>query len=361
MIREFAQKRPRPRVALFIGALCLSGVILGTNEITLNSLRENTLRSVEANLTSQGIVLAEETDRSFKVLDLALSMVADHIARLGVNNSEALQRDLAGYEVHQWLRERSVGMTHVDAITLISAHGKLINFSRYWPIPDVDVSDRDYFQALKADASLATFISKPVQNRSTGTWTIYLARRLNTPDGDFMGLVLGAITLQYFEEFFKSIALHEGSAVALLRQDGTLLARYPRSDDVGKIVPGMTDLRPARTPTLVRVKSPFDRQMRIVYPKPLANYPLRIAVSQTQESALHSWRSLARLSTAMAASSTVLVLLMALVVSWWWRKQESLTEELRQQNVRFDTALDNMGTGLCMFDAEKRLVVCNDR
>jgi diguanylate cyclase (GGDEF)-like protein len=32
-----------------------------------------------------------------------------------------------------------------------------------------------------------------------------------------------------------------------------------------------------------------------------------------------------------------------------------------QQNMRFKAALDNMGEGLCMFDADKRLVVCNDR
>ena len=36
-------------------------------------------------------------------------------------------------------------------------------------------------------------------------------------------------------------------------------------------------------------------------------------------------------------------------------------EELRVQNRRFDMALDNMGEGLCMFDAGKRLVVCNKR
>lgn len=34
---------------------------------------------------------------------------------------------------------------------------------------------------------------------------------------------------------------------------------------------------------------------------------------------------------------------------------------LAQQNMRFKAALDNMGEGLCMFDAHKRLVVCNDR
>ena len=36
-------------------------------------------------------------------------------------------------------------------------------------------------------------------------------------------------------------------------------------------------------------------------------------------------------------------------------------EGLRVQNMRFKAALDNMGDGLCMFDAEAKLVVCNDR
>jgi diguanylate cyclase (GGDEF)-like protein len=40
------------------------------------------------------------------------------------------------------------------------------------------------------------------------------------------------------------------------------------------------------------------------------------------------------------------------------RRQE---ESLRVQNMRFKAALEHMGDGLCMFDAEEKLVVCNDR
>jgi diguanylate cyclase (GGDEF)-like protein/PAS domain S-box-containing protein len=36
-------------------------------------------------------------------------------------------------------------------------------------------------------------------------------------------------------------------------------------------------------------------------------------------------------------------------------------EELRIQNLRFDAALNNMTHGLCMFDGEQRLIVCNKR
>ena len=40
---------------------------------------------------------------------------------------------------------------------------------------------------------------------------------------------------------------------------------------------------------------------------------------------------------------------------------EGSQRELQEQKLRLDTAINNMGEGLCMFDAEKRLVVCNDR
>jgi diguanylate cyclase (GGDEF)-like protein len=43
------------------------------------------------------------------------------------------------------------------------------------------------------------------------------------------------------------------------------------------------------------------------------------------------------------------------------RQVEGSQRELQQQKFRLDTALNNMGDGLCMFDAEKRLVICNDR
>ncbi|WP_108520147.1 EAL domain-containing protein [Bradyrhizobium algeriense] len=40
---------------------------------------------------------------------------------------------------------------------------------------------------------------------------------------------------------------------------------------------------------------------------------------------------------------------------------EASQRELQEQKLRLDTAINNMGEGLCMFDAEKQLVVCNDR
>src|SRR5262249_27739380 len=40
------------------------------------------------------------------------------------------------------------------------------------------------------------------------------------------------------------------------------------------------------------------------------------------------------------------------------REQE---EKLREKNFQFDTAINNMSQGLCFFDADHRLIVCNQR
>jgi diguanylate cyclase (GGDEF)-like protein/PAS domain S-box-containing protein len=51
----------------------------------------------------------------------------------------------------------------------------------------------------------------------------------------------------------------------------------------------------------------------------------------------------------------------------WVSAHEDITarlhneESLRQQNLLFDAALNNMSQGLCMFDADQRLIVCNEK
>jgi methyl-accepting chemotaxis protein len=42
-------------------------------------------------------------------------------------------------------------------------------------------------------------------------------------------------------------------------------------------------------------------------------------------------------------------------------ERETAASQLKTQNIRFNAALNNMAQGLCMFDAERRLVVCNER
>jgi signal transduction histidine kinase/DNA-binding response OmpR family regulator len=323
-------RRRRSLRALGIASVALICTIIGSDLIFLSNLRESTLQTAEANLTRYSLTLAEEADRSFKSLDLVLSSVGDYLGRKGVTDGASYQRMMSDQETHLLLKEKITGLPQVEAVTMINTQGKLINFSRYWPIPNVDVSDRDYFQALKADPNLETFISAPVQNRGSGTWNIYIARRLNDPDGEFMGLLLGAMSLQYFENFFGSTSLG-GSSISLVREDGTLLARYPHSDNVGKPSSGAGQRALAAGGNLREV-SAVDHKMRIRSARMLPNYPVLIAVTQTEESALGGWHAMAGLLSAMSVVSALIVLIAAFVIARWWKKQEHFAQVAEAAN-----------------------------
>jgi diguanylate cyclase (GGDEF)-like protein len=63
------------------------------------------------------------------------------------------------------------------------------------------------------------------------------------------------------------------------------------------------------------------------------------------------------------SGATLLVMLSGVTATALMENQmrRQREEELRIQYLRFDMALRNMSQGLCMFDAEKRLAVCNER
>ncbi|MGA2891592.1 MAG: ATP-binding protein [Xanthobacteraceae bacterium] len=308
-------------VMLLAGALALIATIVGTNLVFLANFRESALQNAEADLARHTLTLGEQTDRSFKALDLVLSSVGDYLGRKGVNGVESYHRTVADYETYSFLKEKITGLPQVDAVTLIDENGKLLNFSRSWPIPDVNVSDREYFRALKVDPNVETFISAPVQNRANGTWVVYLARRLDDPNGQFMGLILGAISLQYFENFFGATSFGDGSVVALVREDGTLLARFPHDNRVGAATVGGPQ-RALAAGGIIREWAPSDGKMAIRSARVLPNYPLSIMASQTEESILLGWRRTAELLAVISAVCALIVLMATFVIARWWRSRE---------------------------------------
>ena len=168
---------------------------------------------------------------------------------------------------------------------------------------------------------MESFISKPVANRGNGTWVIYLARRLNDPNGEFMGLILGAVSLQYFENFFGVTSLGSGSSVSLVRDDGVLLARFPHSAQVGETTDGATQ-RALGAGGIIREWNAAKSQIVIRAARNLANYPLTVLTSQTEESVLVGWRRMAELLTIMSGLFAVIVVIAAVVIARWWRAQE---------------------------------------
>src|SRR5215472_2534669 len=108
----------------------------------LADLRGRVLTASQRELRNTAVILAEQTDRAFQAVDLMQSGLIERLYALGVKSSDDFERVMSGHDVHQMLKEKVSGWPHIGSITLINAQGKLFNFSRFWPLPDIDVTDR---------------------------------------------------------------------------------------------------------------------------------------------------------------------------------------------------------------------------
>jgi two-component system cell cycle sensor histidine kinase PleC len=255
--------------------------------------REEAIAGSRQEMANLGIVLAEQTARSIEAVDLVLQEMQAMVLAAGVDSPEQFERSMGTEEVHHSLKDRLKLLPQADGVALISANGKLVNGSRVWPIPAIDVSDRDYFTYLQQHDFADVFISAPAIGRVNGAWSFFLARRVDGPGGHLLGLVLCAIDIRYFEDFYRSITLKEGGSVAVFRRDGTMLARYPHVEKM------MGEKLASRSPFYARVaegggtyRSPgyVDAIARVVSVHPLRDFPLVVAVSVSEDAVLANWR-----------------------------------------------------------------------
>jgi signal transduction histidine kinase/ActR/RegA family two-component response regulator len=156
-----------------------------------------------------------------------------------------------------------------------------------------------------------------------------------------MGLLLGAMSLQYLENFFGSTSLALDTSISLVREDGTLLARFPHTDEVGKPSSGGGQRALAAGGT-IREISRTDKRMRLRAARMLPNYPALVSVTQTEESALLSWRGMTTLLSTMSLISAIVVLVAASMIARWWNRHEQLIHAAEAANAAKSTFLAMM-------------------
>jgi signal transduction histidine kinase/CheY-like chemotaxis protein len=310
--------RPIQKV-LGTGSLVIAAILAVAIAVAINRYQTE-LADAGRELRMLDMLLAEETGRSLQSVELVLKSVVDQVNEDRVTRPEAFAARESSLAMHEFLRARVAGIQQLNAITMIGGQGKLINFSRSWPIPDVDLSDRDYFRYLRDHPTDAPFLTEPVINRGSGTRTIYLAKRIRGQDGVFLGLVLGAIELNYFENFYRSLKLQPGNFVALWRQDGVLLARYPPADIGLRVSPELV-VPPLLSSAWHGVESVFETTLaldgtttepRIIASQPVGGYPVLVNLGRSKALILTDWRR----EVIYVGAAISLAVLCVIVVMW---------------------------------------------
>ena len=338
-------------------------VVLGA-VLMLWQLRRNEIAEWKATLSHTSITLAENARQTMQAADLVLKSITDKVQDADVETDADLRRVMGTQEVFEMLRNKASSIAQIDVATIVATNGDVINFTRSYPPPKINLSDRDYFKAHMADPALGVFLSVPVKNRGTGTWTFYLARKITNNAGSTIGLVLTGIESSFFQDFYKAVNISSDSAISLFRTDGILLARYPEQPDligtsfrdqpVFRDIISQGNEAGAMVTTSPRLADSANRQMRIVAPRTLKDYPLVVNITATEDLILELWKGTAQyVSTATA----IFILLLFGLTAWiatLLTRQETSVVELRRARSAAEEANQAKSEFLAMMSHEIR-------
>jgi len=293
---------------------------------------------------------AQHADQTLAAADGVLERVVDDINKTAPVDTADLVAKAGTREMFELLRRRQSDLPQIGVVSLLTATGQLVNYTRGFPTPTLDLSDRDYIKAHLASDALTVYVSAPVKNRGNARWTFYLARKLRAVDGSLLGIALVGIECEYFQSFYQSIdSAREGITVLLLRRDGVLLARQPpietfvgRSFSGGpvfKLLDGADGAIP-RTAFIdgPRVVDPAQSGRRLVAPTLSRAYPTVVAILVTEDLILAHWRRTTRALVAMALGFDAVLAALAWWIARLLRRRREILLQLKKALVAADGA-----------------------
>ncbi|MBC7799568.1 MAG: diguanylate cyclase, partial [Gemmatimonadaceae bacterium] len=361
--RWFRQLSPSRRRVSRFGAL-LVAACLAMSGLAIWQLAQDAKQAARAGAQMLGTVIAEQTERSFQSVDLILLDILSDLRALDMPGARGTQA------LHRLLLRRAGDLPQAVALIVIGPDGLIQNSSRSWPTPAMDVSERSYFQTLRAGPSAAAIFSEPVQTRSGHGMVFYMARRIEGPDGQFEGVLHASIKLQHLEEFYRKIAMPDGFAVSLIRTDGTLLMRYPPlPEQLGRRLP---DLGPWRT-ALAAGGGGFsdigwDGLQRFKSLHPLTGFSAMVMASVADSAAYMQWRGRVVwiLLATVAAVGGLLLMFTALMKELARHEASQMALRMSEQALAekthlLETTLDHMDQGLLMVSPHGTVEVYNRR
>jgi diguanylate cyclase (GGDEF)-like protein len=363
--QEHSWLRHGPFPWLILCGLGLIAVIAIVTAMMVDNYRRQALKNGETGLDNTVSMLARHFDQQLSDFVASQKQIISEIRSKGIATSSELAAEMGTAEQHKMLCARISNTSDVAGLNIYGADGQLINSSKSWPIPAINIADRDYFKELKSDAGFQPYRMEQLESRYSGKWTTAVAYRISGPHDEFLGVVVRGLYSDSLESFFSSVSLTEDSAISMYLH-GALLARFPHAEALMgtklSTAPLFSAMLAKQDHFATTITSPVDGKERLIAVRNLAHFPVSVSATATMRATLAPWREQTFLLVSVA---TLGVLVIAAIVSLMIRQLSafygSAQERIRLEKQRLDFAVNNMSHGLLLFDSEARLAVCNDR
>ena len=175
-------------------------------------------REAEKRVNIETGELHEHALRAMQTYALILAWIDDRIRGLDwdrIEHDDGLHRFLSDLET----------LPQIDTILLADPDGRLrASGSRLGAA--VDASNRDAFIAQR-NRSAGIFVGSEHTDHPNEFSGLDISRRRSAPDESFDGVIIISARPKYFAEFFDTVSRGDNASALLMRDDGSVLVRFP--------------------------------------------------------------------------------------------------------------------------------------
>src|ERR1700722_6753198 len=139
---------------------------------------------------------------------------------------QAYENDPKNFDLVKTARQSGLVGDVATEFAQVTANGYLVQTTSGQLAAPIYLGDRKHFIAQLNNPKDELFIGDPVALRSTGKYSIPVARRLRAPDGSFAGIITGQVDPRFAEQFSQTLKLGSGSNISIRGLDGVLRASY---------------------------------------------------------------------------------------------------------------------------------------
>jgi diguanylate cyclase (GGDEF)-like protein/PAS domain S-box-containing protein len=248
--------------------------------------------------------------RTFDAVDVLLATLAADISE------EGGVPQIPEARLHRILQAKQDLLPQVNGMFVYGPDSILYAGSTRVPTLRLDGSAFEYVTVHLRGATTSLFVGRPQPAPLSGVPTIPVTRRIPGRGVSFGGVIGAALDPKRVEDFYRDLGLASGESLALLRTDGLLLIRFPRS---AELQPGM-DL--SKTPFFteglsrtsigaVRFASGLHSLEHIIAFRSIPDPGLVVAVSVDVDQILAPWRrNSARIAGGVAGALAALAALL---------------------------------------------------
>lgn len=350
---------------ILLGIWLVAG-IAGADWQSIRMQREAAIENFLVGQTNLTNGMGAQTSRTLGMMDKALRDIAVALGTNDFQASEGMQARLRSRGTFALLEASLKPLTGTLSLTVVDTNGQTANESGIWPPADgtvaKDLLQQEVFRRFRSGPGAQIAIGPPRLAPASGIWSVLLARRLNEAAGRFAGWVVAEISLADLEDFYH-LAMPIHRTISLIRPDGTIVLRYPHGSSVAgwKMPAGSPFYAAAAKGGRYFETDLLNATPVIAVSRPLPGLPLIVETLVSMDEVLAGWRAERHWMILGGVATCAGVIALIYLFAAQLRRLAERNCQLDKVRRQLDVAISNVSQGICFFDGDHKLIVCNRR